>query len=75
MNSSNEYNFLKDLVLLLRDHATQVKQSTLANMEFEKGRLLAYYEVLSLIQQQAKAFGVDMAEINMEDFDPDKDIL
>jgi len=75
MNSSNEYNFLKDLVLLLRDLVTQVKQSTSPSMEFEKGRLLAYYEVLSLIQQQAKAFGVDMAEINMEDFDPDKDIL
>ena len=61
--------------MLLYDNANRIKQNTSDDMEFEKGRLFAYYEVLSLIQQQAKAFGIDMAKINMENFDADRDIL
>ncbi|MEZ4618175.1 MAG: hypothetical protein R2867_22040 [Caldilineaceae bacterium] len=47
----------------------------MANTDFEKGRLLAYYEVLSLIQQQAVVFDIDLAEIGLKDFNVDKDIL
>ncbi|MEZ4864117.1 MAG: hypothetical protein R3C14_22575 [Caldilineaceae bacterium] len=71
----NEYSFVRDVVLLLRANVAGIKQSASSSFDFEKGRLFAYYEVLSLIQQQAKAFGIDMAEINMQDFNADRDVL
>lgn len=76
MNSSTtEYSFVGDMVLLLREHAAEIKQGALADTDFEKGRLFGYYEVLSLIQQQARVFGINAAEISMADFDADTDIL
>jgi len=54
---------------------SKIKTGDLANTDFEKGRLLAYYEVLSLIQQQAIVFDLDLAEIGLKDFNVDKDIL
>lgn len=39
--------------------------------DFYKGRLLAYNEVLSLMINQAVAFGLDLDLIGLKNFDPD----
>ncbi len=36
---------------------------------------MAYYEVISLMQQQAEAFGIPLTDINLEGLDPEKDVL
>ncbi|WP_214467820.1 hypothetical protein [Microbacterium flavescens] len=42
---------------------------------FEAGRLFAYVEVISLMQQQAVAFGIDLTELGLDDIDPERDLL
>lgn len=68
-------NFLSDLVILLREKASEVKSGCATGNDYEKGRLFAYYEVLSLIHQQAQAFGIDLNKIGMTNFNPDQDVL
>ncbi len=41
---------------------------------FQAGRVIAYNEVISIMQQQAKGLGIPLAEIRLEDIDPDRDL-
>jgi len=43
--------------------------------DYDKGRHFALYEVVSLLTQQAEAFGMDRAEIGLADVDPERDLL
>jgi hypothetical protein len=36
---------------------------------------MAYYEVVSLMKEQAVAFGIDSARLSLADVDPDQDLL
>lgn len=74
MNVNNQ-DFLFDLVSLFREKAAEAKGEAKVGGDYEKGRNFAYYEVLSLIFQQAEVFGVDLESIGMSGFDPDKDVL
>jgi len=49
-------NFLEDLLNQLIDSATALKDNK--NGDFEKGQMLAYYEIISKILNQAEAFGI-----------------
>ena len=71
----NNCNFLFDLVTLLREKAIEAKIAANTGGDYENGRHFAYYEVLSLIQQQAQAFGIEIVNIGMSEFDPEKDVL
>ncbi len=73
-------NYLLDLGALLRERALEAKAQASASVgtaehQFELGRSIAYYEVLSLLTQQADAFGLPRAALSLEDFDPDADLL
>jgi hypothetical protein len=80
-------NYLSDLIFLLKEEALKNKKlfedkklKTELNYDdpdltYLSGKNFTYYEVLSLIQQQAEAFGIDPKEINLENFDADKDLL
>ena len=43
--------------------------------DYDKGRLFALYEVISLLVQQADAFGVDRVAIGLENVDAERDLL
>ena len=43
--------------------------------EYDKGRQFAFYEVVSLLTQQADAFGIDRTIIGLAGIDPERDIL
>ncbi len=73
-------HYLTDLGLLLKQAALDAK--ALAEKEtdepahqFARGRAFAYYEVLSLMHQQARAFDIDAKDLSLHDFDPDRDLL
>jgi hypothetical protein len=36
---------------------------------------MAYHEIVSLIQQQAEAFGIPIEDIGLSDISPEKDLL
>lgn len=43
--------------------------------DYDKGRHFALYEVLSLLIQQADAFGIDRAALGLVQVDPERDLL
>jgi hypothetical protein len=43
--------------------------------DYDKGRHFALYEAVSLIAEQARAFGVDLADIGLEGVDAERDLL
>jgi hypothetical protein len=42
---------------------------------FAQGRAMAYYEVVSLMHQQATAFGLPFADVGLQGINPDRDLL
>jgi len=80
MDKSQYENYLLDLIVLLKEKALEAKQAkdALSNHEardYELGRLMAYHEVISLMQQQAVVFGISLNEIGLEDVDPERMLL
>jgi hypothetical protein len=74
-------HYLFDLGALIRQYALEVRQSLESGEKgseahtLDSGRLLAYYEVITLMQQQALGFDINLEEINLHDFDPDKELV
>lgn len=72
--------YLKDLSGLLIEQAREAKEArdkatNEGDKLFESGRLLGYYSVISLMQQQAQAFGVELDAIGLAGIHPDRDLL
>jgi hypothetical protein len=42
--------------------------------DFELGRLTVWHEVVSLMQQQALAFGISPADLSLDDVSPERDL-
>lgn len=72
-------NYLLDLGRYVRDAAVAAKRDTEAasdeDRQFQHGRRMAYYEVLSLMQQQAVVFNLPLGDLSMDGFDADRDLL
>jgi hypothetical protein len=73
-------NYLFDLGYLLREQALEAKQALraakgTADEAFQAGRLMAYYEVLSLLVSQARTFELPIADLHIEGLEPDRDLL
>lgn len=73
-------NYLLDLGQLIKERAFEAKKSRDASRgttdyDYELGHLMAFYEIVSLMQQQARAFGISLSKIGLENIDPDKDLL
>ncbi len=73
--------YLFDLGQIIKDRALNAKDD-LSNQQkntngfmYESGRLMAFNEVISIMQQQADGFGIDLEELNLNDIDPDKDLI
>ena len=72
-------NYLRDLAYELieralkanRDKATAAPEDAL----FARGRAFAYYEVVSLMKEEAISFELPLEEIGLADVDPDNDLL
>ena len=74
-------NYLRDLGRLIREAAVAAQEQRERQRAggsrdaFELGRATAYYEVASLMAQQATAFGLEPAALAFGGFDPDRDLL
>jgi hypothetical protein len=72
-------HYLYDLGLILKERALEAKDDRDAagdgsEREYLTGRLMAFNEVLSIVQQQAKAFEIPLSELRLESLDPDRDL-
>ncbi|HMU41249.1 MAG TPA: hypothetical protein PKE31_19735 [Pseudomonadota bacterium] len=71
--------YLQDLAFLIKARATEAKQDresrSCKDLAYALGRLMAFHEVISLMQQQATAFGLPLTTLGLADIDPDRDLL
>ncbi|MBL8631905.1 MAG: hypothetical protein JNM40_01690 [Myxococcales bacterium] len=63
---------LKEKALTARLDAAQGRAE---DRDYKLGFLMAYHDVISLVKQQADAFGVDVRALCLDDIDPDRDLL
>ena len=72
--------YLRDLALLIKDMARKAKTINDASIDdadrsLRLERLMTLHEVVSLMQQQAEAFNIPLADIGLDDIDPEKDLI
>lgn len=73
-------NYLLDLGSLLKKDALEARAKAQASRgtgdnDYDSGRAFAYYEVISLMQQQAAAFQLPLEALSLADIDADRDLL
>ncbi len=74
--SSVYEHFLQDSVPMLVEQALEAKREMMASRsDYDSGKLMAYYAVISLLQQQARAFEIPLKEIGLDEITPDVDLL
>jgi hypothetical protein len=73
MTDSKFKYYLHDLGLLLKIRALEAKRAK--RSDFQDGRLFAFNEVISIMQQQAEGFQIPLKEIQLDDIEPDKDLI
>jgi hypothetical protein len=71
--------YLRDLGQLVREAGEAAKRDAASSVDsdrqFQQGRLMTYYEVLSFMQQQALAFDLPFRDIALDGLDPDRDLF
>lgn len=73
-------NYLYDLGFTLKARALKAKQERDAAPDgseertYLSGRLMGFNEALSIIQQDAAGFEIPLAELRLDDLDPDNDL-
>ena len=80
MRKRSKYQlYLQEVGHLVKKYALEVKNHA-ENMEgedriFNRGIVFGYHAVLSLMQQEAAAFGIELEELRLDDINPDRDLL
>ena len=68
-------NYLKDTGGLIKELALDAKKrATTKDTDFSDGYLSGFHRVVSLMQQQAEAFGITLEDIGLEGIDADVDL-
>jgi hypothetical protein len=73
-------NYLFDLGRLVKEYALAAvaereEQSDRAAQEFYDGYVLGFHRVVSLMQQHAQAFDIDLKDLQLEGVEPDRDLV
>ncbi len=73
-------NYLFDLGGLVKEYAraavqARQQQQDQATREFYDGYVLSFHRIISLMQQQAQAFGIDLKDLQLDGIEPDRDLV
>ncbi|MDD1622369.1 MAG: hypothetical protein LUQ11_12910 [Methylococcaceae bacterium] len=69
-------NYLYDLGILIREMAVESKlAATQKQTDFATGYMDGFHRIVSLMQQQAKAFDIPLENIGLDGIDPDVDLV
>ena len=72
-------HYLRDLGFLVREAAVKAREEAHDDedkgREWRQGRKSAYMEVVSLMQQQAEAFGLPLSDLALDGIDPENDLM
>ncbi len=80
MTNDKYKNYLYDLGMLIKEKAIEAKtDKDLAidtkDYDYKVGFLMAYNEIVSIMKQQADAFGIDQKDISLNDICPEMELL
>jgi len=73
-------NYLLDLGQLVKEYALEAvaereKHRGQPVQEFYEGYVLGFHRIVSLMQQQALAFGIDLKALRLDGIEPDRDLV
>ncbi|MDR6965606.1 hypothetical protein [Shewanella putrefaciens] len=73
-------NYVYDLGMLLKEKALEAKATKDRAVngditDYDLGYLMALHELVSLMQQQAEVFDIELDNIGLGDIDPELDLL
>ena len=73
-------DYLLDLGAAVKQRAYEAREEKRAATEtgdtaYQIGRLMAFNEVVTIMQLQADAFGIPRTALSLEDVEPDKDLI
>ncbi|MFN7814428.1 MAG: hypothetical protein ACK5SI_17435 [Planctomycetia bacterium] len=67
---------LRDTIEILVSKARDAKaEKDASNSDYDIGKLMAFHDVISTIQQQVSAFGLAPEEVGLDKIDPDLELL
>lgn len=73
--SSDHKLYLRDLGCLIKELAVESKKDVATHhSDFATGYMAGFHRVVSLMQQQAEAFGIPLIDIALDGFDPDDEL-
>jgi len=78
---SSYKHYLYDLGLEVKLRALEARRERDAapddssDRTFLSGRLIAFNEVISIMQQQAEGLGIPLADLQLDDIEPDEDLI
>ncbi|MBS0621650.1 MAG: hypothetical protein JSR80_01665 [Verrucomicrobia bacterium] len=79
MNEKKIKGYLSDSITLLKEQAREAKKEADNPKEgfedYNKGELMAYCSLFSLLKQQAFGFGISEKELGLDDIDLEADLL
>lgn len=79
MHEEKVKGYLIDSITLLKELAIEAKKEADNPKEsledYNKGELMAYYSVFSLLKHQAFVFNIDEKEIGLTEIKPDRDLI
>jgi hypothetical protein len=73
-------NYLLDVGRLIKESARQAieereKYRGQPAQEFYDGYVLGFHRIVSLMQQEAVAFGIDLKALHLDGIEPDRDLV
>lgn len=72
-------DYVTDVVAYITERALRARKerdrAVGESRMLEDGRLLAFNEVVSILRQTAEGLGVPLADLGLEDLDPDRDLI
>jgi hypothetical protein len=74
MSVSKEQVVLEELLTAAIDGALKAREKADRD-PFEKGLLMAYYDLITVAKEQAKIIGLTFEDKTITAFDPDKELL
>lgn len=82
MNENDVYkNYLFDLGPIIMERALEARtekratSNTTSEKDYAAGRLMAFNEVISIMQQQAEGLGIPLKDLRLDGIEPDRDLL
>lgn len=80
MGQESLRNYIQEISCLLKDYAKQAKIDADRPKEgdsadFNDGFLMAYYQVIATMKNQAPFFGLTQEELNLSDIEPERDLV